>query len=609
LLNARLYRTAWLVAGVAIIVALLTLQSRPAPPEPDVPFAIDGAVVRDAAARLEGVAPLRVPGSQDDIDAAQWMQEQLSGIPGADGATPERSRVGRQEFVARYGRSLVQLTNVYLVVPGGTGTGSQDGVVVVAPRDTPPRVRAGATSSALLVEMARLWATSSHQRPMLFVSTDGSTVGNAGMRWFLSRFSDFRIGAVVVLDAAADGTGRGIEIWSRGRDGRQALGLESVARTALERGGMQPARHDGLWTQLARMAVPASFGDQAPAVAAGIPAVTLAGRPDGPPVYRDLPEPERISLVGEAAMGLLGTLDRMEEIPPPSRGVVLADRELSAGVLRIVILLLALPLVVAAVDALARLRRAGVRLRPGMRALLWRAVPLAAAAIVLHLLGVAGLVPGASAGAPPLPADVPLTPRGGLALGITALVAVAAWLGTRARAKAVGAAPAAEAAAGLVALAAVSAAAWVLRPSVLLVLLPAAHAVLIATAVPRRWQVSACAAAAALPLLGLAAVTGAQVDRDPLFGAWYLLATTAEGARGVMGPALGIAMIACMWSMAALVVLRARKGLVAARPPVRRRRPPQAPRGARASQDAGRSSAPRRGPQDAGGSTEARRAR
>jgi len=581
-LNARLYRTAWLVAGVAIIVALLTLQTRQAPPEPDVPFAVDGAVVRDSAGRLEGVAPLRVPGSQDDIDSATWMEEQLAGIPGAQATTPGgEPRVRRQEFVARQGRSLVELTNVYLVVPGTTGTGDRDGIVVVAPRDTPPQVRAGATSSALLVEMARLWATSSHERPLLFVSTDGSTVGNAGIRWFLSRFSDFRIGAVVVLDAAADGDGREIHIWSRGRDGRQALALESIARIALERGGMEPARHDGLWTQLARMAVPSSFGDHAPAVADGIPAITLAARPDGPPRFRELPDETRISLVGEAAMGLLGTLDQVEVIDGPTRGVVLADRELSAGVLRIVILLLALPLLVAAVDALARLRRAGVRLRPGLRALLWRAVPLAAAVVTLHLLGVAGLVPRAAAGAPPLPADVPLTARGGLALGITAVVGVATWLATRARAKRVGAAPAAEAAAGLIALAATCALAWAVRPSALLLLLPAAHAVLVATAVPRRWQVAACAAVAVLPLAGMAAVMGDQLGRDPLFGAWYLVATTAEGARGVVGPAFGIALLACMWSMAALVVLRAKKGLVAARPPVRRR-PPGAPRGARA---------------------------
>ncbi len=415
--------------------------------------------------------------------------------------------------------------------------------------------------------MARLWATSSHERPLLFVSTDGSTVGNAGIRWFLSRFSDFRIGAVVVLDAAADGDGREIHIWSRGRDGRQALALESIARTALQRGGMEPARHDGLWTQLARMAVPSSFGDHAPAVADGIPAITLAARPDGPPRFRELPDEERIALVGEAAMGLLGTLDQVEVIDGPTRGVVLADRELSAGVLRIVILLLALPLLVAAVDALARLRRAGVRLRPGLRALLWRAVPLAAAVVVLHLLGVAGLVPRASAGAPPLPADVPLTARGGLALGITAVVGVATWLATRARAKRVGAAPAAEAAAGLIALAAICALAWAVRPSALLLLLPAAHAVLVATAVPRRWQVAACAAVAVLPLVGMAVVMGDQLGRDPLFGAWYLVATTAEGARGVVGPVFGIALLACMWSMAALVVLRAKKGWS---PPARR---------------------------------------
>jgi hypothetical protein len=41
-LNLRLYRTCWLVAGVALVVALLTLQTPEAGPEASLPSTIDG---------------------------------------------------------------------------------------------------------------------------------------------------------------------------------------------------------------------------------------------------------------------------------------------------------------------------------------------------------------------------------------------------------------------------------------------------------------------------------------------------------------------------------------------------------------------------------------
>jgi hypothetical protein len=97
---------------------------------------------------------------------------------------------------------------------------------------------------------------------------------------------------------------------------------------------------------------------------------------------------------------------------------------------------------------------------------------------------------------------------------------------------------------------------------VLVLALPAAHAALVATVVPRRVHVAGLAAIAALPLVGLVASVGGQIDRGPVQATWYLLATAASGARGVGGIALGVAICACVWSLVALVALRASKGLV-----------------------------------------------
>ena len=276
MLNARLYRTCWLVAGVALVVALLTLESPDRGPTPAIPPAIDGQGTLEIAEYLAGVAPERPAGSEADLAAARLVQNQLSQLPGMGG------RVQVQEFEARAGGDPVRLHNVFLAVPGESGGGVRGGVLVVAPRDTPPGVSAGASSTAILLRLARQSVTTRHLRPHLFVSTDGNTLGQAGMRWFLATFSDFAISSVIVLDGVGDAEGDRIHVWARGTDSAQALQLARAAEGSIARAGARPVAIPGLGNQLLRLAVPQTFGDQGPAIAAGVPAVTLSGRPDSP---------------------------------------------------------------------------------------------------------------------------------------------------------------------------------------------------------------------------------------------------------------------------------------------------------------------------------------
>ena len=202
MLNARLYRTCWLVAGVALVVALLTLETPDQPPEPPLGSAIDGDAALTLNSQLAAVAPERAPGSGPDQAASRWIQGQLSQVPGAAG------RVQTQDFVASDGGDQVRLQNVYLVVPGAADGRVRAGILVVAPRDTPPGVAGGTTATSVMLAMARASATSRHQRPHIFVSTDGSTIGNAGIRWFLSRFSSFPIAAAICPGRPGRGRGR-----------------------------------------------------------------------------------------------------------------------------------------------------------------------------------------------------------------------------------------------------------------------------------------------------------------------------------------------------------------------------------------------------------------
>ena len=570
MLNVRLYRTCWLVAGVALVVALLTLQTPDPGPDAALPSAIDGQGTLVLAGELAGIAPERAAGSGPDQAAARWVQDQLAQVPGD-------TRVQVQELEARDDGEPVQLRNVYLAVPGAAGR-PRGGIVVIAPRDTPAGVRAGASATAVLLRLANASATTRHTRPHLFVSTDGSTVGNAGVRWFLERFSAFPITAAVVLDAPGEANGDRIHVWTAGRTDRQALGLGSIADSAIERAGGRTDGMPSLTEQLMRLAVPQTFGDQGATIADGIPAVTLSNRGESPLRPGREPTEERMALVANAANNLLGALDGATSVPAADGTLAFAGKFLRPTVARLALLLLALPVLVATLDIVARRRRQGVPLGDGLRAVGVRAVPIGVAVFVAHLLALAGLLPGAAAGAPPLPAEARFGALAGLAIAIAAGAGALAWVGTRRRARRIGAPAAAESAAALAVISALLIALWILSPFALALAVPAAHAALLAPDADRPWHLPALAALALLPVLALAVTTASVLNSNPLFAVWYLIDTVANGSRGGTGPLVAVLFGAALWSIIALTWARAAKGGVGGTRARRRPRRPARPR-------------------------------
>src|SRR5205085_6751013 len=108
--------------------------------------------------------------------------------------------------------------------------------------------------------------------------------------------------------------------------------------------------------------------------------------------------------------------------------------------------------------------------------------------------GIAGGLPGAAVGAPPLPDAVPFDGVAGLSMTLVALAALAGWKIASGRRERLGATSSGEAVAALVALSALILALWWTHPYTLALVLPIAHAALLATAAPRRWQLAALAA-------------------------------------------------------------------------------------------------------------------
>ncbi len=562
MLNRRLYLQAWLVAVVALLVAFLTLEPPPNDVEPNGVATFTATDAVKAAADLAAAAPQRAPGTPGAQKALEWVQTRLSALPD----TNQGVRVATQAFVARTaGGDAVSLTNVFFTQPAKAQVPSKRNIVIVAPRDTPRGVEGGASSTAILVELARTTAKSTYRHRLIFLSVDGTSLGNAGLRWYLSTVERSRIAGVIVLDAPADGTGREMHIWSGGA-GRQALALRQLAARSVQSAGFVPSPLPALREQLVRLAAPETRGDQRAAIDLSVPAVTLAARDEAVLPSETSPlDPLRVDAAGTATLELINRLDAIDRANAPDAALAYAGKILRPSVGRLALLLLALPLLVMALDAAARVRRARVRLSVGLRAVAWRfACPLLVL-FLAHLLTMWGVLRAPNVGRPPPPAEIAFGSRALLVMLMLGLVSFVLWMWVRPRVNATGANPPAEAAGALVWLALITLVAWWLTPFALVLILPAAHAALAATVAPRRWQVVALAALAVAAPIAVVATTSSDIHRNPLFAVWYLCETSVSGARGLAGPVLAVLVGVCVWSLSTLVAFRARKGLVRGR--------------------------------------------
>ncbi len=558
MLNRRLYLQSWLVAIVALLVAFLTLEP---PPEDVEPNGVATFVAADAVRAAEDfakVAPLRAPGTPGAQAGISWVQARFRELD-------QGNRVAVQPFVARVRGDTLSLANVFFTQPAGAETKSQRNILIVGRRDTPRGVAGGASSTAMLVELARTTAKSRYRHRLIFLSVDGTSLGNAGLRWYLRSVQRSRIAGVIILDAPGEATGRELHLWSGGA-GKQALALRQLAERSVQSAGFVANPLPSIGEQLVRLAAPETRGDQRAAIDLGVPAVTISGRDEGVlPADASTLDPARVDAAGTATLHLINRIDAVERVHIPDAALAYAGRVLRPSVGRLALLLFALPVLVMALDAAARVRRARVRLSVGLRAVAWRFVTPLVVLFLAHVLTMWDVLRPPSVGRPPSPAELSIGGRAVLVVLFLGLVACVLWLWVRPRVSAAGANPPAEAAGALVWLGIITLVAWWLTPFALVLILPAAHAALAATVAHHRWQVGAlCALALAAPI-AVVLLTASAIDRNPLFAVWYLCETSVSGARGLAGPVLAVLVGVCVWSLGTLVAFRARKGLVRGR--------------------------------------------
>ena len=598
-LDVRVYRAAFIPALLAIFVVAFSLQGRPAPARTravadafDPNRAYGSERVQGSLLQLGGTFPDRSPGSAGDAALADRVGQTLraSGFDVTRSSTSGRTVEGERE-----------LETVAGVRPGL----SDRRIVVLTHRDAvdSPGL-AELSGTAALLELARIFRTRdasaeaeaearADARPRLvgrdlrktlvLVSTSGGSGGDAGARaWARAQDPDAIDGVLVLGDlASAEWHKPWVVPWSNGRE-NPPIAFERTVQTAVrQEAGANPggARASAQWS---RRALPLTVSEQGEVNRAGLPAVLLQLSGERGPAPNAPVSRAHFTRLGRGALRSVLALDGAGRgagraaFADETDGIVTVRNLLPTWSVRLIVLCLLLPALLAALDAYFRARR------HHLSAGIWVAWVLAAGLVVpvawvwLRILGITGAVPAPRG--PVLPADLPLTAANAAALASTALavvlgVLVARLLGRGARrARGNPAAGAAGAAVGVV-VCAVALLVWVVNPYAAALLVPAAHLWLFLGAPQTRlrgvWGWLALGAGLLLPLGVLVAQMDAlRIGPFSLARVW-LVATAGGHVTAWSALAVG-ALAGCV---AALVrVLLARRRIAAVGPPAGRPR-------------------------------------
>ena len=546
MIDFRLYRAAFLPAIVAAIAVAFSLEGIPEPLQPAMsPAGFEPGRALRVGHDIVDAAPSRVPGSEGDAAAADLVERNFDAVEGGV--------VSEQRFEASYGGDDVSMRNVILTLPGE----SERSIVIIAGRDSPrgPGAVSSAAATGVLVELADVLGAVDHTKSLLLVSADGASAGAAGAREFAESFPgrDSIDGVLVIAQPGASTPSEPFVVTSStGAQNTSIQLVRTAGRAVDETVGSEPGL-EGLFSGLARLALPAGLGQQAVLIDAGLDAAAISSAGEAPlPADEDEPgdvSARSVSDFGLAAFTTVLALDADPDAPlhGPDSYLLAGGNLLPGGPLSLLALALLVPAVVAVVDALAR---AGRRRLGGAAALRWAllvVVPLLVARLLLTLLTLAGVVPG-----PDFPFDPAL-----YAIGVGEVIAMLVLLGI-----AVGAyrafgllrAPAAADPAALApALGALLVAgallAWLANPFLGLVLVPVAHVWILPASRPLPRGATALAAVVALaPALLVVADVAAAVGLDP----WDLTLMVADGQIG------------SVVTFSACVIVAALLGLVAA---------------------------------------------
>ncbi|MGH3038534.1 MAG: M28 family peptidase [Gaiellaceae bacterium] len=393
--STRIYRAAWLVVAIPVLVAAFSVGRPDALPPPRAQPFFDGETALQFTSELVTVASDRSPGSEGQREAADWVEEVLQSY----GFTIER-----QTFSAEIpGLGTEELVNIVATAPR-TGPAAAQGrraIVVLAHRDnvgSSPGADDNASGTGALLELARDLGSASLAHPILLVSTDGGAYGALGAAHFAeSRRYTGRITALINLDSIGSGGAPRIEFAGNMPRLPSPTLLATAGESIEAQSGLEPRRPDSL-AQLVDLAFPFSFYEQAPFVSRGVPAITVTtsdSRPRSPEgdTLAKLDE-GRIGELGRAAQMLVASLDESAEVASGRQSYLYFGTRLLYGwTLQLVLVAALIPFLAATIDLFARCRRRHIALRPALRSYLSRLSVWLWLGLFFALFAAVGLLP------------------------------------------------------------------------------------------------------------------------------------------------------------------------------------------------------------------------
>ncbi len=431
--SGRIYRAAWLVVAVPLLVAAFSVTTPVALQQPRLPPSFDRTTAVQFATEFARF-PDRSPGTQGARDAARWVAARLRSY---------EFTVERQEFTAEIpGRGRERFVNLVAVPPVGAQdvARSRQTIVVMAHRDNlgqSPGVNDNGSGTAALLELARAVGDATLAHTFVFLSVDGGAYGNVGA-WEFARSSTYQGRIIAIVNLAALGGDGPPRIEFAGDSARSpASTLVATAEASIaEQADEIPERPPPL-AQLIDLGFPFSLYGQAPFIARGIPAVTIttAGSRPAPPRGDTLAALNKGSLdeLGRSAQALLGALDAAAEVTRGTDSYVYVGSRLVRGwTIQFVLLAALVPVLAATVDLFARCRRRRIALAPAFRSFASRLGVWLWAGALLLFFAVTGILP--SGDARPIAPDTAAAGNWpAVALGALASLILLGWLVARPR--------------------------------------------------------------------------------------------------------------------------------------------------------------------------------
>jgi hypothetical protein len=559
-IDFRLYRLALLPSIGALIITMFSLVSRPEPLRSGVPTGeFDPAAAAGLERSLLEAAPEREPGSAGDQAAARFVEERFLRIVGG--------QISLQSFGGSFEGEDVDLENVVLALPGV----SNRRVVVVAPRDCAggPCAASSGAATATLIALAEGFNAASHEKTLVFVSTDGSTAGAAGAGALAEALRGQPLDGVVVVSqpGATREAGPYVVASSSGAQSTSEQLFRSAKAAVAEEAGRN-VEDPGTLSGLLRLAAPSGLGEQAPVIERGLDSVAISAAGERPlePEEDERFSQDAIDAFGRATLSLIQSLDAAEEplVHGPSAYIRLGGKLVPGWALALLALTLLLPVGLVAIDGLARASRAGQPAVGAVVLVLRGALPFLAVLALVYLLGLVGLV-----ARPAFPYD-PGRFSFGLGAAAVLLFLAGGFAATvrlmRPLRPPAGLGEAVAPALGLV-LFAVGFGEWLANPYLALLLVPTVHLWLFASLPRLGGGVVARALLGALGLLALVAVVADLATRlgVGLAVPWQLLLMVTGGHVGLAPALLACLLGGCSLSLAAAVIAAVQDGQPARR--------------------------------------------